>query len=506
MLRSSSILKHASYVQDVPPSFLAVVIALAATTSAPLRAVPASPIHLAVRTDDHDGVGTYRDPRDASTAQKLDSMWPGLPAGAHIRFGQGVFVTRTGLKLKPGQRVKGRGPNRSTLRLADGSMPAGIYPADAPLQLTLLRSDSLDGDNHVASLGLDGNRNGQPAYVENSTHSFLGAIALYGMDSSIRNVQFVNGFSRSDQEAFPIIIEGHRGTFQRPARGRIEHVAVDEPDGYNTAISLLAQTRGGSDVSASASTGVFTTATRHTFAQGDEVIFVRCQGNAGIEEGRPYFVRDVTPTTFRVGVMSGGPSVQLRADLTAATAIQPRRITGVIRDCIVRGRTDGGYSKTIGFGCGGWLRVALRGNRTEGVGIGINTDTHCYRDVRIENNYFSVRADPHGYQSFGVFLGGGYSWTRYVIRGNTFELSRNAAALVLNGNVRDVLLVRNKLLLSPDGVGGSESVSLRGEGNSGVRLVRNWIDPRLRFSDQPGVVTARIRNRALAVPKESQHR
>ena len=461
-------------------------------------------IYLAARADGRDGSGTLEDPRDASTAAKLDALWPGLPRRATISFLEGTFQTAVGLELKEGQRILGRGTKKTTLKLADGAMPASEYSEATPLVRILLRSQTLAGNNHVRGLRIDGNREGQPAYTHRSANVFVGAIVFYGMNCSIRDVHYLNGFNHSEGEVFPILIETHQGMLTSPGRGVIERVTVDEHEGYNTAISLLAQTHASADVSASAATGIFSAAS-HRYADGAEVVFVRCGGGAGITEGRSYFARDVTPTTFRVAASPGGPAVALRSDLVASS-FQPRRITGAIRNCVVRGRGEGAYSRTIGFGCGGWLRVTLRGNRTEGVAIGVNTDTHCYRDVRIVNNSFGVRADPRGNQAFGVFLGGGYSWTRYRIVGNTFLLSRNAAALVFNGHVRNVLFARNVVRVAPDGAGASESVSLRGEGNAGLRLVRNQVDARLHFSDQPGVVTVRRGNRALVVAPEASRR
>lgn len=37
-------------------------------------------VHLAVRTDVREGSGTADDPRDASTAAKLDALWPSIPS------------------------------------------------------------------------------------------------------------------------------------------------------------------------------------------------------------------------------------------------------------------------------------------------------------------------------------------------------------------------------------------------------------------------------------------
>ncbi len=497
----------------IPGAFLAIAQS-AAPTPAPNRAGVATPnrtapsadlsiaaraargeakvVHLAVRTDGHDGLGTVEDPRDASSAAKLDALWSALPSGAQVVFGEGVFTTSTGLALADGQRVRGLGADKTTLKLADGTLAT-----DRAARVIL--ASMVDGTgNHVSDLTVHGNRDGQPAFANSLVDCYLIAIALKGLECSIKNVAVRGIFSNAPGELFPIIIESSRGTSLSPAIGNIDGVTIDDVTAYSTAINLLAQSREGRP--ATAATGVFNSVA-HGFVEGDSIYFSSLAGGAGeISTKTRYFVINATPDTFKISTAPSGPALDVRTDITEATAVKQPWITGAIRNCIVTGKSSGGYSRMQAFGCGGWQGVVIEGNTLLDVWSGVFTDTHYYQDVLVQNNFVQIRADPKGMAGFGLFVGGGYSWKNWTIRNNKFVLSSNAYGIALRGNADGFVVEGNEFRRS---VATGQAIMFEAStpGNANLKLVNNQADPTLFYLGPPSLDSVLVwsaGNRTLA--------
>lgn len=412
-------------------------------------------VHIAVRTDGRDGIGTAEDPRDGSTATKLDAIFPAGTSHTVWVLGEGTFDTRgvavdyngtatlsSGVVLKSGATLRGQGQSRTTLRLLAGTLPSGTYNTTTTKQRRdLIMSDASGAGNHVSNLTVDINRDNQSAYAALSANVLTYAVNLNGLDSSVRDVTVRGVFNTSaSDELFPVILGSSAGTWVRPATGYIERVTFEQAHGYMTALNLVA---GGdrfvqNSLKFNAATNdVITTVSAHGYLDGETVYFDTLTGGAGLAEQTRYFVRDKTSTTFKVALTPGGTAVDITTAYTGSTCGVYRQhwITGAVRDCIVYGLTSGAsYSDTQAVGCGGWKDVIVEGNKMIGLFAGVFLDTWAYSHAIIRNNHIQIRSNPAGQAGFAVFAGGGgYLWEDFLIEGNVVTLSYNTEAFRLNG-------------------------------------------------------------------------
>ncbi len=210
-------------------------------------------VWLAARTDGRDGFGTAEDPRDASTAEKLDAIFPALPAGVTIHLAPGIYdtggvtvSTRTsGVILKSGSRLVGAGAERTTIRLRAETIPAGTYGvATAPARRDLITSLDDTGGAHVSDLTVDANRANQGGFTSGSAETLTYYLNLSGAHCSIRNCVVRGGWNLSPTaETFPVIIGSNTGTAVAPAVGIIDGVICElyeNPAGGCTMINLAA--------------------------------------------------------------------------------------------------------------------------------------------------------------------------------------------------------------------------------------------------------------------------
>lgn len=194
------------------------------------------------RTDGQVGSGTAADPFDGSTPERLTAAFAAVPERRlTVRLGPGTFTTRTTLDVKSGWTVRGAGPQRTILRLADhavstanqGMLVLGRYDHAGPATLQEWAC--------VRDLAIDGNRSGQPAYRLGAENSWIDAVRLWAKKARIENVWVSNTYSRPG-EGFPVCIYSTGGTLERPHEAEIERVWVDRHEGYATSISVFDQT------------------------------------------------------------------------------------------------------------------------------------------------------------------------------------------------------------------------------------------------------------------------
>jgi hypothetical protein len=236
----------------VDPTAVTFPIAPGVTSTAKTNAGIAKQVWLAVRTDGRAGTGTQLDPYDASTAAKLDVLFPTFTAGTAIYFGEGTFETTgvtstsgtitgtTGLISRSGQKLIGSGQSRTTIKFKAGTLPTGTYTADTGRRDLIVCSDDVLGVE-ISDLTVDANRANQSAYGSASSNTQIYYINITGASSVVRNVTVRGGWNyHPSAEAFPIALSSVLGTTTSPTRGVIENVTWEEYPGYCTALSLLA--------------------------------------------------------------------------------------------------------------------------------------------------------------------------------------------------------------------------------------------------------------------------
>lgn len=141
-------------------------------------------IYIAARTDGIDGDGSERNPRDGSTAAKLDAIVQAGSIGSHFRLGRGTFYTNgthanelVGIHLKEGCTFRGSGMGVTILQV--------VNPGDT--WYSAIRS-GIDADRvHVSDLTID--VNWQTNFTENHTGV---SVTLRGSNSSIKRVHSKN--------------------------------------------------------------------------------------------------------------------------------------------------------------------------------------------------------------------------------------------------------------------------------------------------------------------------
>lgn len=219
------------------------LVAFVLLASSPSVVPAAESWHVALRTDGSTGTGTAADPFDGSTPEKLAAAFAAIPAGRlNVQLGPGTYVTRTTLDVKSGWTVRGAGPARTVLQLAEGVLTKADEGA-----LVIGRSDyggapALQERACVRDLAIDGNRAGQPAYRLGAP-SWVDAVRLWAKDGRIENVHVRNTYTRPG-EGFPVTIYSTGGTPARPHRAEIVRVRVDRHEGYATSIAAFDQTGG----------------------------------------------------------------------------------------------------------------------------------------------------------------------------------------------------------------------------------------------------------------------
>ncbi|MBS0659695.1 MAG: hypothetical protein JSR82_15755 [Verrucomicrobia bacterium] len=199
--------------------------------------------HIGLRTDGQAGRGTAEDPLDGSMPERLAAAFAAIPERPlTVRLGPGTFVTRGLLPVKSGWTVRGAGPERTTVQLADNVLTT------AEQGVILLGRPDYGGPTTlldricVRDLAFDGNRDRQPAYRLGAP-SWISALVLWTKHGRIENVHVRNTYSRPG-EGFPVTIYSTGGTETRPHRAEIERVWVDRHDGYATSIAAFDQTGG----------------------------------------------------------------------------------------------------------------------------------------------------------------------------------------------------------------------------------------------------------------------
>lgn len=432
-------------------------------------------VYLAVRTDGRDGDGSINDPRDASTATKLDLLWATLPSNCLILFGEGVFQTFTGLSLAAGQRVRGVGPEKTILQLATNALVSAGSKR-------IFNSSTDTVGNYVFDMTIDGNKSNQYAFLNNITNTYLFAATLSGMDCSLDNVLVKNTYSIGT-ELFPFGIASAAGTYSNPAVGRINKVVFTENAGSSTNISLLAPSGGTKNITGNNTTDVITS-TAHGYLNGDSVFFPTLSGGANLSAiFQLYFVVNKTPDTFQVSLTPGGSVVNFTTDISAGTVNKQTWISGSITNCRVGGvSVAGSYSQNIAVGSGGWLKVIVENNDFLDVSAGIFTDTHYYSDVLVQNNFFQIRADPAGAAGFGIYQGGGYAWNNWTIKNNKFILSANSYGVSMRGNVVGCDVDGNEFRRLTTAGSAPVGIEISGSNNSNIYLTRNRFDPTITYT------------------------
>jgi hypothetical protein len=204
---------------------------------------PVRTIHISVRSDGESGDGSASNPYNGSDATKLDALLASLPVGPLcVRLGSGVFVTALGLPVKNGWTVQGQGPDRTTVRLASGVLREKDKSALLIGGYDFGGAATLLDYACVRDLRIDGNRQGQPAYLIHLDGG-IDAVVLWARRSRIENVDVINTYT-SPGEGFPVHIYSTGGTLTKPNRADIERVHVYFHEGYATAISVFDQTGG----------------------------------------------------------------------------------------------------------------------------------------------------------------------------------------------------------------------------------------------------------------------
>ena len=332
------------------------------TSVAPAQAAGRT-IYISARPD-APGSGTISRPFDGSDAIKLDALLKSLPAGTlRVQFGAGVFVTAAGVPVKDGWTVQGEGPSRTTIRLADGVLRSADEQALLVGGYDFGGAATLLSHACVRDLKIDGNRQGQPAYVSNIPGA-INAVVLWARQSRIENVHVVNTYSQPG-EGFPVHIYSTGGTLAQPNRADIESVHVYFHEGYATSISVFDQTG-----------GRITGRIRNCFVKG----YGRPPSSAGFGAGGWV---DFEVSDNRVEGMACGVTI----DTHNYARVRFRRNTFI------------GLYK-FGFlvnGSGQYDSLTFRGNRTElgpSDGAHYKFDDSRLTNLRIENNILISRGSP----------------------------------------------------------------------------------------------------------------
>ncbi len=117
-------------------------------------------------------------------------------------------------------------------------------------------------------------------------------------------------------------------------------------------------------------------------------------------------------------------------------------MTNVTNSTIRNNVVSGGYQIAYGIVSQGGGRLV--DNLAFDVDYGVNIDTLDQRDTLIEGNIFSSRL-------YGVVVGGGYSFERFVIRNNVITLPAIGIGVVLQGRVTSSSITGNAISIAGGG-------------------------------------------------------
>lgn len=191
-------------------------------------------VYVAQRGDGVDGVGDERDPRDGSTAAKLDALMLATPASRDIVFLPGIYETVTGITMKANWRLRGSGPQLTTLRLKANS----ITTANTSIRLI---NNATNGYEYleVSDLSTDCNLDNQSAVTGALTGVQVWNVVLTGRNCLIDNVRATGAYSNNG-EIFPVMCGcGETPTDSRAYRGTILNTTFRDGRGAVTAMCVL---------------------------------------------------------------------------------------------------------------------------------------------------------------------------------------------------------------------------------------------------------------------------
>lgn len=177
-------------------------------------------IWLSTRNDGGAGSGQSFDPYDASTALKLDALFPTLPAFARIIFGPGTYLTTSGIILKDGQTIEGAGIDVTIIKLSANAF-VGSGQSISAIEYF---GNATDGTGHsVRNLTIDTNLANQSGATGASTGT-VNACRLQTLNGLIENVKVLGSYANPG-EGFPTAIYvqnvGSKGA-TNPAVGNIK--------------------------------------------------------------------------------------------------------------------------------------------------------------------------------------------------------------------------------------------------------------------------------------------
>lgn len=173
-------------------------------------------VFIANRTDGLAGVGTIADPRDGSTPDKFSAVMNSIPEysdivvlpGSYNIYGWSYAFPSRSFTLKQGQRIRGCGMERSTLKLvgAENTTDARYFMLHSPT--TVMAGIQYVNEIEVGDMTLDLNMGGQiyPAVMMSACH-------LWGNNHRIHHVKVKNfgnklGDHNSTAENFLLVTGG----------------------------------------------------------------------------------------------------------------------------------------------------------------------------------------------------------------------------------------------------------------------------------------------------------
>ncbi|MGI8438571.1 MAG: hypothetical protein ACR2NX_16995 [Chthoniobacterales bacterium] len=191
------------------------------------------------RADGREGNGTRTDPYDGGRPERLDALMRLIPPHTRIFLGAGTFITR-GIQAKDGWRIRGRGKEVTTLRLADGT---AVKSGGTNFPIISKYFDGIWLNYfELSDLTLDCNRAHQPVFLQNESGFALDAYLIAAKSAKITNVR-VLGTWANPGEGFPCIVM-HDGSSGNSDRIEVSGVENLNPMGYVTAISVADQSGG----------------------------------------------------------------------------------------------------------------------------------------------------------------------------------------------------------------------------------------------------------------------
>jgi hypothetical protein len=211
-------------------------LALVALGWAFLSSAAASPpaVYISANVRSTSGAGSIADPFDGSSQAKFDAVMTSIPEGARIQLDAGVFTTR-GVHLKNQWQLRGRGKDRTTIRLADGVLK---QPGTSANVVSNVDFQGFYDRIEISDLTIDCNRDQQPVFT-NGEKGDLTALTTAAHQARIRRVR-VRGTWSNPGEGFPLSVVS-AGSSDGSNRIEIDACENIAPVGSLTAISAFDQ-------------------------------------------------------------------------------------------------------------------------------------------------------------------------------------------------------------------------------------------------------------------------